>query len=199
MRQHPPKASADFAPWEDAKATRDAWERHRDLLGARNRGLAYGFAVAYRAVKSGREVGWGEGRCTRAERNWMTRDDYALASMAQTRGQSRALRQPLGFIVSLAGYATTPADELDGVAPEQGTPSSSPLGSEVDEDTERKVWQAVQEMHPGVDGPTFVAFVNRQFGTERLPEAAARMALAIQWALGSETVHGNENTEGAPA
>ena len=44
--------------------------------------------------------------------NWSGRDDYALRSMAQTRAVSKALRLPLGFIVALAGYEATPADEM---------------------------------------------------------------------------------------
>ena len=90
------------------------WEEQQTLIRARDRGLTFGFKASFRAVKDGREVGWGEGRCTRSESNWATRDDYQLSSMAQTRAQSKALRQPLGFVVSLAGYATTPAEEVDG-------------------------------------------------------------------------------------
>ena len=40
------------------------------------------------------------------------RDDYALRSMAQTRATSKALRQPLGFVMSLAGFDPTPAEEM---------------------------------------------------------------------------------------
>jgi hypothetical protein len=32
--------------------------------------------------------------------------------MAQTRATSKALRQPLGFVMTLAGYAATPAEEM---------------------------------------------------------------------------------------
>src|ERR1700750_3292849 len=42
----------------------------RAVRAARDQGLAYGFTASYRAVKDGREVGWGEGRVTRAETNW---------------------------------------------------------------------------------------------------------------------------------
>jgi hypothetical protein len=78
---------------------------------------AYGYAASYFAVKDGQQVGWGEGRCTRSEKDWAARDDFALSSMAQTRGQSRALRQPLGWVVSLAGYSATPAEEMGGDDP----------------------------------------------------------------------------------
>ena len=57
-------------------------------------------------------VGWAEGRAERTERSKVAIDDYALSSWAQTRGRSRCLAAPLRFIVKLAGYATTPAEEM---------------------------------------------------------------------------------------
>lgn len=60
----------------------------------------------------GRTIGGAEAMCSRNEHTWSKRDDYALRSMAQTRAVSKALRGPLGFIVALAGYATTPAEEM---------------------------------------------------------------------------------------
>lgn len=73
---------------------------------------------------SGAVVGAAESQCTRDEAQWSfqpvnkwgkkltARDDYALRSMAQTRATSKALRLPLGFIMVLAGYDATPADEM---------------------------------------------------------------------------------------
>ena len=60
----------------------------------------------------GRTVGSAEAMCTRHEANWRSRDDYALRSMAQTRATSKALRQPLGFVITLAGFDPTPAEEI---------------------------------------------------------------------------------------
>jgi hypothetical protein len=60
----------------------------------------------------GRTVGAAEAMCTKDERTWKKRDDYALRSMAQTRATSKALRGPLGFIITLAGYSDTPAEEM---------------------------------------------------------------------------------------
>ena len=61
---------------------------------------------------SGALVGSAEAQCTRSESTWAKRDDFAIRSMAQTRALSKALRMPLGFIVTLAGYDTTPAEEM---------------------------------------------------------------------------------------
>jgi len=39
-------------------------------------------------------------------------EEFAIKSMAQTRALGKALRLPLGWIVSLAGYKATPAEEM---------------------------------------------------------------------------------------
>jgi hypothetical protein len=62
--------------------------------------------------RNGNVVGAADGICTRGERSWAKRDDYALSGMAQTRAISRAARQRFGFIVRLAGYEPTPAEEM---------------------------------------------------------------------------------------
>lgn len=61
---------------------------------------------------AGATVGAAEASCLRSEKTWAKRDDYALRSMAQTRATSKALRQPLGFVVSLAGFDPTPFEEM---------------------------------------------------------------------------------------
>ena len=61
---------------------------------------------------NGNVVGAAEAQCTRKEDNWLFRDDYALRSMAQTRAASKALRLPLGYIMVLAGFEATPAEEM---------------------------------------------------------------------------------------
>lgn len=80
----------------------------------------------------GRTVGAAEAMCSRGESKWKNRDDYALRSMAQTRATSKALRGPLGFVVTLAGFESTPADEMpDGTAPATGAFSTKATQAEV--------------------------------------------------------------------
>lgn len=50
--------------------------------------------------------------CTRDEKNWSNRDDYALYSMAQTRALGKAYRMKFGWIIRLSGYEGTPAEEM---------------------------------------------------------------------------------------
>lgn len=63
-------------------------------------------------TRDGAIVGSAEAECLRSESLWKNRDDYALRSMAQTRATSKALRQPLGFVMELAGFNATPAEEM---------------------------------------------------------------------------------------
>jgi hypothetical protein len=63
-------------------------------------------------TRAGEIVGAAEAECLRSENTWANRDDYALRSMAQTRATSKALRQPLGFVMQLAGFNPTPAEEM---------------------------------------------------------------------------------------
>lgn len=70
---------------------------------------------------AGAAVGSAEAMCTSREPKWAHQEDYAIRSMAQTRALAKALRMPLGFIVELAGYAATPAEEM----PEPAAPPAS--------------------------------------------------------------------------
>jgi hypothetical protein len=72
-----------------------------------------GWEAAVVVVNSfGVTIGRAEAQCLRAERNWKSRDDFALRSMAQTRAMGKALRMPLGWIAVLAGFEATPAEEM---------------------------------------------------------------------------------------
>jgi len=65
--------------------------------------------------RDGNVRGTGEAMCVRSERSWANRDEYAIRSMAQTRAVGKAYRMALSYIVSLAGYEGTPAEEIPGV------------------------------------------------------------------------------------
>lgn len=69
-------------------------------------------AIVNAQTRSGDVVGRAEAYCMRNEKRWANAETYAVASMAQTRATSKALRLPLGFIVQLAGYESTPAEEI---------------------------------------------------------------------------------------
>ncbi len=68
-----------------------------------------GHAIVYRG---GIQMGEADALCLRSEANWKSRDTYALCSMAQTRAVSKAIKGVLGFVVVMAGYSDTPAEEM---------------------------------------------------------------------------------------
>lgn len=95
-----------------------------------------GFRATVEArTTDGRVVGRADALCTKHEKRgpWKSADDYARLSMAQTRATSKALKGPLGFVVSLAGYQTTPAEEMTFVEPDAPTARGAAPASENDE------------------------------------------------------------------
>jgi len=75
-------------------------------------------------TRTGDVIGAAEASCLRTENRWAKADTYALRSMAQTRATSKSLRMPLGFVMNLAGYEVTPAEEIprEGFAPAKPKP-----------------------------------------------------------------------------
>jgi hypothetical protein len=65
--------------------------------------------------RDGNVRGTGEAMCVRSESNWKNRDEFALRSMAQTRAVGKAYRMALSYVVSLAGYEATPAEDMPNV------------------------------------------------------------------------------------
>jgi ElaB/YqjD/DUF883 family membrane-anchored ribosome-binding protein len=54
-----------------------------------------------------------EAMCLNDEWKWQDKPFYQLKSMAQTRACAKALRNVLAWVVVLAGYQPTPAEEMD--------------------------------------------------------------------------------------
>lgn len=80
-------------------------------------GAVKGFEARAVAVKvgSGQEISGAEALCLNDEPNWAIKPLFQLKSMAQTRACSKALRNVLAWVVVLAGYKPTPAEEMQGV------------------------------------------------------------------------------------
>lgn len=74
---------------------------------------------------NGRPLASGEAMVARDENTWRSRSEYALRSMAQTRAAGKAYRSAFGWIMSMAGYAATPAEEVDGTDQERSEPAAA--------------------------------------------------------------------------
>ena len=66
-------------------------------------------------VSTGEEISAAEAMCLNDESNWKDRPLFMLRSMAQTRACAKALRNVLSWVVVLAGYKPTPAEEMEGI------------------------------------------------------------------------------------
>jgi hypothetical protein len=77
-----------------------------------NQGGGYEAHVDLIRANDGGVCGGASSICTRAERTWAKRDDYALRSMAITRATGKAYRLAFAWIINLAGYSGTPLEEM---------------------------------------------------------------------------------------
>lgn len=88
--------------------------------------------------RTGSEVGGAEAMCLNTERNWKSKDDFQLRSMAQTRALSKALSARLRWIPVLAGYSGTPAEEMV-AADEGGERMKAPTSAEIEAERKRTI------------------------------------------------------------
>lgn len=94
------------------------WSRYLEIPGAT--GATRGFEA--RAIvhdESGKVVSAAEALCLQDESNWKVKPLFQLRSMAQTRACAKALRNVLAWVVVLAGYRPTPAEEMQGLIAEK--------------------------------------------------------------------------------
>lgn len=68
-------------------------------------------------TKTDKVVGTGYALCSGSEKNKATFDEYAILSMAQTRSIGKAYRNLIGWVIKMAGFEATPAEEMK-VAPQ---------------------------------------------------------------------------------
>ena len=62
--------------------------------------------------KDDKKVGSGYALCSKEEYKKRSFDEYAILSMAQTRAIGKAFRNLIGWVMKLAGYEPTPAEEM---------------------------------------------------------------------------------------
>lgn len=108
-------------------------------------GEARGFeakAVAYH-IQTAQEISAAEAMCLTDEPNWSKKPMFQLRSMAQTRACAKALRNVLSWVVVLAGYKATPAEEVIGQHQEPiQTPKAHEPGKKISE-AQRKRFFAI--------------------------------------------------------
>jgi hypothetical protein len=113
-----------------------------------NYGDVIGFeakAVAIRA--DGLEISGAEAMCLNDETNWKNKPLFQLKSMAQTRACSKVLKNVLAWVVVLAGYQPTPAEEMTGNEHKTTKPTT---GKKQLTPEQQKLWAALV-LHCGND------------------------------------------------
>lgn len=70
-----------------------------------------------RSVSSGKHIASGSARCGVDEPNWRGKPKYARRSMAFTRANGRVYSQNFRWLIELAGFNGTPAEELPDYKP----------------------------------------------------------------------------------
>jgi hypothetical protein len=83
--------------------------------------------AAIRRLSDGMVISHADAECRRSEGNWKNRDSYAIRSMAQTRATSKVFRNALSSVMVMAGFAGTPAEEMDGVHASHTPPQAIPV------------------------------------------------------------------------
>jgi hypothetical protein len=103
--------------------------------------LEQGYEAEVELVKvgTGEVVSRASALCLRDEPRWRDQPEYAIRSMAVTRAAGKAFRLAFAWIMGLAGYEGTPAEEVEGlvaerlasprsVSPEAPRPAPAPRG-----------------------------------------------------------------------
>ena len=85
-------------------------------------GRVRGYECHAEAIRAdGQVISAAQAMCMDDESKWSDKPLFQLRSMAQTRAQAKVLRNVLAWVVVMAGYAPTPAEEMDGARVQQQT------------------------------------------------------------------------------
>ena len=129
---------------------------------------------------------------------WNKRPPYARRSMAQTRATGKACRLAFSWIMALAGYEATPAEEIDGVVHQQ-----QPTQQQQQQKKKgglRKPTQAQLKRlfaiarEKGVDNDTLKAHIKRCYGVESTKELTLVQYEDLVSVLEKGLVQGKEQT-----
>lgn len=88
--------------------------------------IKYRSKVEIVEIGTGAILGAGLAICSNKEQGRKYYQEYAIASMSQTRAVGKAYRNILGFLVRLAGYEATPAEEMTTDTPKEENAAEVP-------------------------------------------------------------------------
>lgn len=85
-------------------------------------GKPYGAKARVVVFRKGQPISAAEAVVSLSEANWKGRAMHALESMAQTRAAAKALKMAYSWVVVLAGFDPTPAEEAQELTEKEGQP-----------------------------------------------------------------------------
>jgi len=113
---------------------------------------------------NGRVVSSAEAMCLNDENNWSKKPLFQLRSMAQTRACSKAFRNALAWVVVLAGYKPTPAEEMQDVKPQYQQPAraAAPATGVISEAQGKRLYAIAKGA--GIPDEEMKAFLSEEYG-----------------------------------
>ena len=132
-----------------------------------------GYAARAAALRAGQKISAAEAECRYSESNWKGKDDYQLRSMAQTRACAKALRNVLAWVVVLAGYSPTPAEEMVASSTTQEKQDSSKASAK----QIKYIWSLAQES--GWDEADIKAHIKETYNASSSKELTKEQANEI--------------------
>lgn len=166
-------------------------------------GSVIGFEARAVAIKAstGEEISAADAMCLNDEKNWASKPLFQLRSMAQTRACGKALRNVLAWVVVLAGYRPTPAEEMESSEnstsnppaahpPEQaangngnghGVPSDHLLMVDAVTVKEGKNDKGPWKKYSIRSGKDYYSTFSESFGNEAIRAKDMRLPVMIEW------------------
>ena len=97
-----------------------------------DKGEELGFiAIAHVVNAQGRVVSGAEGACMYSEPDWAGKPSFQLLSMSSTRACNKALSNVFGWVMVIAGFRATPAEEMDSAPRREITTPCDKCGNKV--------------------------------------------------------------------
>ncbi len=129
-----------------------------------------------RRMDTGMVLATAEAECgTEGDGDWLTRASYAQRSMAETRAVSKVCRIALSWVIVLAGYSVTPAEEVPRDGFQDRRPARAPQASQDDGKTRNDLRQALRERFDTDMDEDALAFVRSY-----VPDAVTTKAILFE-------------------
>jgi hypothetical protein len=100
--------------------------------------------------------------CSKEELKKKSFDEYAILSMAQTRAIGKAYRNLIGWIIKMAGYESTPAEEMTKGKIEESTPEK--IQQEINEIGNNSKVMELKKMLEGKTDEEKIAYLQKKTG-----------------------------------